>query len=327
LPPFDNLADFCAINLGTHPTLQTTTASAFCVGEQGEVLAADQLLDDGGFTTLRGAGGDLLPDAVEPNELLPIVVGARVGRQPITDEPYPVIIAVRRDIYTIRELIVLAPPPPFMPPGPPPPAVTPRVILGALPPLMAPLLEGSQRFEYVLDLRVVELDDDADSELLVTISVFEIDKTAIITFRAHVIRVDLSAVGGVVDAHGEDLFDQRGRDCVGVVPIDLGDVTPADRPTLPGLDLAVACREASDQSEHVYGLYRTATGLDGPFDLVPGGAIGGRLLAGDVTGDHLDDLVIIAGDGNDAYAIPLVQCPAHDLTACQSETAIPQGEK
>ena len=74
----------------------------------------------------------------------------------------------------------------------------------------------------------------------------------------------------------------------------------------------------------VLALYRTDDGqLAGPFEIGTAFDAFGPLAVGDVTGDRLDDLVILSGTNRDATLSVMVQCPAHDTTACPTVTTVP----
>jgi hypothetical protein len=312
LPPRGDGSDFCAVSLGNEPGPNgtITSAHAFCVGGRGSTLAAGMLDDVGGLTT------DL--DPILPGETLPALVAAEVGTNP-QGEPFSVLVALRRDTYVAPALIVMALPPTLGEAGESIPSQIVRDVF-----VMPPLQPGFARLTFVLAARAVQLDADHDSELLVTLFdyIYPSNNATDGTFSTLVYRVDLEAPGGIIGAPpATEVIDHAGRDCADAALVELGTVIPdgQGRTSLPGPELVVVCGDADGTSLHA--VYRTDDGLvAGPFEIGDALDAFGALAVGDVTGDRLDDLVILSGTDRDATVSVMVQCPAHDTSACATVT-------
>jgi hypothetical protein len=305
--PRDGLDDFCVVSYGLEPGPigVESFARAFCVGGEGTVLAVDRLVDAGGFS----ANGDL----IEANEALPLLAAADVAST-TGGEPVSVLVALRRDQYVAPELIVMSPP---LPEGLPSESITTVRLADRFPlPVLPP---GFEHVVIINGMRALQLDDDVDSELIVSMYDVGYDPAdgSTVSVSSLLYRVDLSRAGNGVDAVATTMVEGADRACSDAVRLELGDTTPEGTTTAPGPELVALC------TDYLHAWYRGADGTElGPFAIGSSDGAFGPIAAGDLTGDRLDDLAMLVGEDRDAFLLVMPQCPAHDTSACATSIGV-----
>ncbi len=173
------------------------------------------------------------------------------------------------------------------------------------------LVEGLPSGVAVRSLHAADLDGDGAAELIASFQSVDAGEVRVCTVSATGVPEQCDDLTPIIAAVAADVTA-----CIDAAPGILRDGTAT---STPGVDLIVLCRAGLETS-----LFRITR--EGDYVVRPLGAqlLGMRAIrVDDVTGDGLDDVVAVVGNGGSQSLVVFSQCSSRELGACGTQKERP----